>query len=146
MTASSLYQEVILDHSRRPRNYGVLPGASRKADGVNPLCGDRVQISVEIADDQIAKIRFHGDSCAICKASASMMTLAVQGKSVALAEDLAAAFRAQTQGAIDSDQARLLGRLSVFSGIAQLPSRVRCAVLPWHTLLAALDDRSQRAS
>lgn len=137
MNPHRLYQDVILDHNRHPRNYGTLPAPSHQAEGVNPICGDRLRISVDIAEAQIAEIRFHGESCAICQASASMMTLAVCGKSVSQARELAAAFRALVQGGADEAQTRLLGRLTVFAGIAQLPSRVKCAVLPWHTLLAA---------
>lgn len=138
MNAQSLYHEVILDHNRRPRNHGDLPDASGRAEGLNPLCGDRLTVSVRLDDGRIGAIAFHGDSCAICKASGSMMTQAVKGLPVAEARALAADFRAMATGEADEARTHRLGRLSVFAGVAQLPGRVKCAVLPWHTLGAAL--------
>lgn len=136
--SASLYQEVILDHNRKPRNFGTLASASHVAEGVNPLCGDYIHLSLRIADTQIEEIAFGGDGCAICKASASMMTTAVKGKSVAEAETLVQEFRDMATGHLDVDQQEHhLGRLRVFAGVRDLPSRVKCAVLPWHTLHAA---------
>jgi len=134
-----LYQEVILDHNRKPRNYGSLPDANRHADGHNPLCGDHIKLSVNVQDDKIASIAFEGDGCAICKASASMMTGAVKGKAVQEAETLVEEFRSMATGTLDPDhQDNHLGKLKVFAGVKDLPSRVKCAILPWHTLHAAL--------
>lgn len=140
MHTNSLYQEVILDHNRKPRNYGKLDHASHYATGHNPLCGDRLDITLQLEDDQINSIAFQGESCAICKASASMMTAAVKGKSRANAETLIHEFRELATGKLDTDQPHHLGRLTVFSGIRDLPTRVKCAILPWHTLHAALNS------
>lgn len=138
----ALYQEVILEHNKKPRNYGQLEGANRRSEGVNPLCGDHIQLSLNVQDDAIADIRFEGHSCAICKASASMMTTNVKGKRVSEAEQLIQEFRDMTTGKLDPEATEHhLGRLTVFSGISGLPSRVKCAVLPWHTLHAAFQNR-----
>lgn len=141
MHTNSLYQEVILDHNRKPRNYGKLEYASHHATGHNPLCGDRLDISLQVDErDQINAIAFQGESCAICKASASMMTSAVKGKSRLDAETLINEFRDLATGKLDINSPNHLGRLTVFSGIRDLPTRVKCAVLPWHTLHAALNS------
>ncbi len=140
MHTNSLYQEVILDHNRKPRNYGKLDHANHHAVGHNPLCGDRLDISLQLDNDQINNIAFQGESCAICKASASMMTTAVKGKSRADAETLIHEFRELATGKLDINQPNHLGRLTVFSGIRDLPTRVKCAILPWHTLHAALNS------
>lgn len=140
MHSKSLYQEVILDHNRKPRNYGTLDQASHHAVGHNPLCGDRLDIALEIIDEQINHIAFQGESCAICKASASMMTTAVKGKSRADAETLISEFRSMATGKLDLEQPHHLGRLTVLSGVRDLPTRVKCAILPWHTLHAALNS------
>ena len=140
MHSNSLYQEVILDHNRKPRNYGKLDHANHHAVGHNPLCGDRLDISLQLDNDQINNIAFQGESCAICKASASMMTTAVKGKSRADAETLIHEFRELATGKLDINQPNHLGRLTVFSGIRDLPTRVKCAILPWHTLHAALNS------
>lgn len=135
----SLYQEVILDHNRKPRNFGVLEQASHRAEGHNPLCGDHLSVSLNLEGGQIAAIAFQGESCAICKASASMMTASVKGKTCEDAETLIQEFRDMATGQIDVDkQPHHLGRLTVFSGVHDLPTRVKCAILPWHTLHAAL--------
>lgn len=141
MHTNSLYQEVILDHNRKPRNYGKLEHASHHATGHNPLCGDRLDISLQVDErDQINAIAFQGESCAICKASASMMTSAVKGKSRLDAETMINEFRDLATGKLDINSPNHLGRLTVFSGIRDLPTRVKCAVLPWHTLHAALNS------
>ena len=140
MHSNSLYQEVILDHNRKPRNYGKLNPASHHAIGHNPLCGDRLDITLQVEDEQISAIAFEGESCAICKASASMMTTAIKGKSRSDAEMLIAEFRDLATGKLDLNQPHHLGRLTVFSGIRDLPTRVKCAILPWHTLHAALNS------
>jgi nitrogen fixation protein NifU and related proteins len=133
-----LYQEVILDHNRKPRNWGTLADATHEAEGLNPLCGDRLQLAVKLANDAVEAIAFEGESCAICKASASMMTTAVKGKPRQDAERLIREFRDMATGKLDvSREPHHLGRLTVFSGVRDLPTRVKCAILPWHTLHAA---------
>lgn len=132
-----LYQEVILDHNRKPRNYGKLEKANRHAEGHNPLCGDHITLSLNVEGEKIEAVAFEGEGCAICKASASMMTGAVKGKSVLEAEELVREFRGMATGTLDPEAGQL-GRLKVFAGVKDLPSRVKCAILPWHTLHAAL--------
>ena len=136
----ALYQEVILDHNRKPRNYGALPAASHHAEGHNPLCGDRIDVALHVDGDRIDAIAFEGESCAICKASASMMTVAVKDKSRAEAETLIREFREMATGKLASDRLVHIGRLSVFAGVRDLPTRVKCAILPWHTLSAAFNS------
>jgi nitrogen fixation NifU-like protein len=136
--SKQLYQEVILDHNKKPRNYGKLEDATHRSEGLNPLCGDHIWLAVKLNGDRIDAIAFEGQSCAICKASASMMTAAVKGKSVAEAETLVDHFRAMATGQEDlATSGRYLGRLTVFAGVKDLPARVKCAILPWHTLHAA---------
>jgi nitrogen fixation NifU-like protein len=138
-----LYQEVILDHNRKPRNWGAIADANRHADGHNPLCGDHIKLSINVADDKIEAIAFEGHGCAICKASASMMTGAVKGKSVQEAETMVEEFRGMATGTLDPDSAdHHLGKLKIFAGVKDLPSRVKCAILPWHTLHAALNSEA----
>lgn len=141
MTADpkALYQEVILDHNRKPRNYGALAHPSHHAEGVNPLCGDHINVALELAGDTVDTIAFEGESCAICKASASMMTVAVKGKSRDAAENLVREFVDMATGRQTVANSPHIGRLGVFSGISELPMRVKCAILPWHTLQAALN-------
>lgn len=135
----TLYQEVIMDHNRKPRNYGELDLPSHHAEGINPLCGDHIHVALDLTDDAINRIAFHGESCAICKASASMMTVAVKGKSQGDARALIHEFVDLATGRIDAKNALHIGRLAVFSGISELPMRVKCAILPWHTLQAAFN-------
>jgi nitrogen fixation NifU-like protein len=140
MDSKQLYQEVILDHNKKPRNYGKLEDATHRSEGLNPLCGDHIWLAVKLGGDRIESIAFEGQSCAICKASASMMTAAVKGKSVVEAETLVEHFRAMATGQEDLETSgRYLGRLTVFAGVKDLPSRVMCAILPWHTLHAAVN-------
>ena len=134
-----LYQEVILDHNRKPRNWGVLPDATHRAEGHNPLCGDHLTLTLKLRDDAVDAINFQGESCAICKASASMMTAAVKGKSRTDSEQLVQEFRDMATGKLDAASPSHLGRLTVFAGVRDLPTRVKCAILPWHTLHAALN-------
>jgi nitrogen fixation NifU-like protein len=137
----ALYQEVILDHNRKPRNYGTLAHASHKAEGHNPLCGDHLGLTMNLDGERIDAIAFHGESCAICKASASMMTATVKGKTRADAETLIREFRDMATGKLDpTAQPHHLGRLTVFAGVCDLPTRVKCAILPWHTLHAAFNS------
>ena len=143
MSSNPLYQEVILDHNRKPRNWGSLPQASHKAEGLNPLCGDHIWLSLNLDGDKVESIAFNGESCAICKASSSMMTAAVKGRTVAEAERLISEFRDMTTGKLEpAAMPHHLGRLTVFSGVRDLPSRVKCAILPWHTLHAALHSEN----
>lgn len=146
MNAKSLYQEVILDHNRKPRNYGALDNANHHAVGHNPLCGDHLDISLNLENDRIDSIAFQGESCAICKASASMMTTAVKGKSRDDVEILIHEFRDMATGKLDLNDPHHLGRLTVFSGIQELPTRVKCAILPWHTLHAALNSEESAST
>jgi len=141
MESKHLYQEVILDHNRKPRNWGRLADASHQAEGLNPLCGDHIWLSLKIDGDIVGDIAFEGDSCAICKASSSMMTTNVKGKSIEQAEQMIGEFRDMATGKLDpAGRPNHLGRLSVFAGVRDLPSRVKCAILPWHTLHAALNS------
>jgi nitrogen fixation NifU-like protein len=134
----ALYQEVILDHNRKPRNFGALPHPSHHAEGHNPLCGDRITVSLGLDGERIGEIAFTGESCAICKASASMMTVAVKGRTRTEAETLIREFREMATGKPGAESAANLGRLAVFAGVRDLPTRVKCAILPWHTLSAAI--------
>jgi len=137
----ALYQEVILDHNRKPRNFGVLEGATHKAEGHNPLCGDHLTLTLKLDGEKVDAIAFTGESCAICKASASMMTAAVKGKVRGEAETLIREFRDMATGTLDfATRPHHLGRLTVFAGVRDLPTRVKCAILPWHTLHAALNS------
>ena len=135
-----LYQEVILDHSKRPRNFGELPGANRRADGYNPLCGDRETVYVRLENGVLEDVGFRGAGCAISTASASMMTDSLKGKTLAQAESLFERFHDLITGNDGGAKAGgpELGKLAVFSGVREFPSRIKCATLPWHTLRAAL--------
>jgi nitrogen fixation protein NifU and related proteins len=136
---SDLYQEVILDHNRRPRNYGTLADANREARGHNPLCGDRLTVWANVADGVIRDIKFEGSGCAISKASASIMTDAVKGHRVDEAMTLFDRFHDMVMTPLDRDVDRdALGKLGVFAGVREFPVRVKCASLAWHTLKAAL--------
>ena len=138
--SKALYQEVILDHNRKPRNYGALEHASHHAEGHNPLCGDHISVTLDLDGERIDGIAFQGESCAICKASASMMTVAVKGKTRGDAEMLIREFRDMATGKLDLAGPHHIGRLAVFAGVRDLPTRVKCAILPWHTLHAALNS------
>jgi nitrogen fixation NifU-like protein len=143
----ALYQEVILDHNRKPRNYGTLEHASHTAEGHNPLCGDHIKLALNLNGDRIDGIAFQGESCAICKASASMMTATIKGRSRQDAETLIREFRDMATGTLDFDrQPHHLGRLTVFAGVRDLPTRVKCAILPWHTLHAAFNAVSSTST
>jgi len=134
-----LYQEVILDHNRRPRNFGSVDAPSHHADGHNPLCGDKLSLTLKIADGTIENAMFNGSGCAISKASASLMTDAIKGKSVAEAEALFEAFHKMvTTPMSEEPDESAVGKLAVFSGVREFPARVKCASLAWHTLKAAI--------
>jgi len=147
MDSKQLYQEVILDHNKKPRNYGRIEGASHTAEGLNPLCGDHIWVTLDVSDERVQGVAFEGESCAICKASASMMTANVKGKSVAEVEQLIQEFREMATGKLDvAHQPNHLGRLAVFAGVKDLPSRVKCAILPWHTLHAAFHQEASAST
>ena len=137
---SDLYQEIILDHNRRPRNFGDLPDADHQARGHNPLCGDQLHVYLILADGVIRDVRFDGSGCAISKASASLMTEAVKGKSLDEAETLFEGFHELLTGdpSVAEKAPETLGKLAVFEGVREFPVRVKCATLAWHTLEAAL--------
>ena len=142
-----LYQELIIDHSKRPRNFRTLEGANRKAEGYNPLCGDKVTVYVDVDGDRVADIGFEGKGCAISTASASVMTETVKGKSLAEAEALFEIFHNLVTGKPPADgKTPELGKLAVFSGVSEFPARVKCATLAWHTLQAALHRAAQPVS
>lgn len=136
-----LYQEVILDHNKRPRNFRVIDAYSHKADGYNPLCGDKVTLFLDIQDDVIKDIAFQGNGCAISSASASMMTEALKGKPVAEVDKLFQDFHDAVTGTVNPSPN--LGKLSILAGVRDYPSRVKCATLVWHALRAALDHRTE---
>ncbi len=145
---SDLYQEVILDHNRRPRNFHSMDQANRRAEGFNPLCGDRLTVYLQVESDVVKEISFEGSGCAISKASASLMTERLKGKSRAEAETIFQTFHDLVTGGDDggtatSDQ---LGKLVVFSGVRDYPVRVKCATLAWHTLIAALRNTQEVAT
>ena len=132
-----LYQQVILDHSRQPRNFRVIADANRDAEGFNPLCGDQIHVYLKVEGDTIEDIAFQGSGCAICTASASIMTQNLKGKTVSSATSTFDAFH-DLLTKDDSVDAEDLGKLSVFAGVRKFPIRVKCATLPWHTLVAGI--------
>ena len=138
-----LYQEVILDHGRRPRNFRAPTDANRSADGYNPLCGDRVRFFARLENGVVRDAAFQGAGCAISTASASMMSEAVRGRTVVEARELFNRFHDMVT---TEKPAADLGKLTVFAGVRDYPARVKCATLIWHTLLAALEDRSETVS
>lgn len=135
---TDLYQEVILDHNRAPRNFGRPADTDREAKGHNPLCGDRLTVYLKVTRNKIVAIGWEGDGCAISKASASTMSEAVKGKSRKDVEKVFQAFHALVTGKAAPAGAKDLGKLAVFSGVSEFPMRVKCATLAWHTLQAAL--------
>jgi nitrogen fixation NifU-like protein len=142
-----LYQEIILEHNKRPRNYRSIPDADRKALGHNPLCGDRLNVYLKMDGDTIADVAFEGAGCAISKASASLMTTVVKGQKQADAEKMVERFRRLVSGEeVPGDNVEELGKLDVFSGVSEFPARVKCASLAWHTLKAALDSKETPVS
>jgi nitrogen fixation NifU-like protein len=142
-----LYQQVILDHNRKPRNFRALPAANRRAEGDNPLCGDRISVDLKVADGVIRDVGFQGSGCAISRAAASMMTESVKGKT----EDEADALFERVHRMLTGDgqaaaAAQALGKLAVFAGVREFPSRIKCVTLPWHTLHAALVGQFETVS
>jgi nitrogen fixation NifU-like protein len=141
---SELYQQVILDHNKKPRNFHKLENANRSSEGFNPLCGDHLNVYLHVAGDQVQDVSFEGSGCAISKASASMMTQAVKGKTKAEAETLFNEFHRMATGELDEEnEPNQLGKLKIFAGVRDFPARVKCATLSWHTMLAALNEKTQ---
>lgn len=141
---SDLYQEVILDHNKNPRNFREIATANFKADGNNPLCGDALRVYVEMEDDTVKDVAFKGSGCAISKASASMMTQIVKGKTKAEAEKIFDEFHRMVLGELDEEnEENDLGKLKIFAGVREFPARVKCASLSWHTLSAALHGEQE---
>ena len=141
---SDLYQEVILDHNKNPRNYREIENADRAADGHNPLCGDQLTVFLDLEDGRVKDVAFIGSGCAISKASASMMTQTVKGKTREEAEVLFDEFHRMVLGEMDEEtEENHLGRLKIFAGVREFPARVKCASLSWHTMNAALHGEGE---
>ena len=141
---SELYQQVILDHNKKPRNFRKLDTANYTAEGYNPLCGDQLTVYLNLEDDLVKDVAFEGSGCAISKAAASMMTQALKGKSKEQAENLFNEFHSMVTGELDDEtQENSLGNLKIFAGVREFPVRVKCATLPWHTMHAALHKQDQ---
>ena len=142
-----LYQEVVIDHSRKPRNFRKLEGANKTADGFNPLCGDQLTLYLKVEDGVITDVGFHGAGCAISKASTSMMTESIKGKTEEEAARIFKAFRHMvTREPGESFDAEVLGDLEILKGVSEYPARIKCATLSWHTLLAALGGKQEKVS
>jgi nitrogen fixation NifU-like protein len=143
-----LYQQVILDHGKKPRNFRELEGATHHAEGFNPLCGDKVRLDLRVEDGIIRDAAFQGAGCAISTASASMMTQALKGRSLSEVEEIFQQFHDLVTGANESEDGaqELLGKLEVFCGVREYPTRVKCAVLVWHTLKSALEKTGDPVS
>ena len=139
-TLDTLYQDLILDHNRAPRNYRHMEDANRRVEGNNPLCGDRLTVSLKMDGDVIQDAAFQGSGCAISRASASLMTLAIKGKKRLEAQALFDRFHRLVTGSLPPEEAGSLGKLAAFAGVAEFPVRVKCASLSWHALRAALDQ------
>jgi nitrogen fixation NifU-like protein len=142
-----LYQQVILDHNKSPRNFKKLDAANRTAEGYNPLCGDKINIFLDLEENKVKDISFQGSGCAISKASASLMSEAVKGKSVEEAKQLFEKFHDLITGKLDEDESiEELGKLAVLAGVKEFPMRVKCASLAWHTMLSALMKEEKTVS
>lgn len=141
-----LYQEVIFDHNRNPRNFRVIEHADRQVDGFNPLCGDRLTLFLKIDDHMITDASFQGEGCAISTASVSLMTEIIKGKTEQEADALFKQFHEITTGKSENIQMEAIGKLAVLAGVREYPARVKCATLAWHTLDAALKNQSQAIS
>lgn len=141
-----LYQQVILDHNKNPRNFGVMPGCSNFAKGHNPLCGDQIDVFAEVENDIIKELKFTGSGCAISKASASIMTTLLVGKTIEEAKGLFEEFHNLITADINEKvELPALGKMAVFCGVREFPARVKCASLAWHTMINALENNSQVA-
>ncbi|HJZ11430.1 MAG TPA: SUF system NifU family Fe-S cluster assembly protein [Acidobacteriota bacterium] len=140
---SELYQQVILDHNKKPRNFRKLETANHSAEGYNPLCGDQLTVYLKLEDEAVKDVTFEGSGCAISKAAASMMTQAVKGKTKPEAEKLFNEFHRMVTGELDEEQTpNQLGNLKIFAGVRDFPVRVKCATLSWHTMHAALNNQA----
>jgi nitrogen fixation NifU-like protein len=138
---ADLYQEIILDHNKRPRNFREMPECTCSAEGQNPLCGDEVKVFVRLDDDKLADVSFRGEGCAISKASASLMTVKAKGRTSEAARALSSDVRSMLLGPEQTPPADL-GDIAALSGVRKFPARIKCAMLPWHALEAALDGQS----
>jgi nitrogen fixation NifU-like protein len=144
---SDLYQQVILDHNRKPRNFHAMQGATHTCEGFNPLCGDRLTVYLKLNPaGVIDEVSFTGSGCAISKSSASMMTSNLKGKTEAQAREMLASFRKMVTGEAENADEERLGKLSIFTGVKEYPSRVKCATLAWHTMACALDRSGSTTS
>lgn len=141
-----LYQQVILDHNKNPRNFREMPDATNRVDGYNPLCGDHYTIFLKLEDNTIRELSFTGSGCAISKASASVMSAMLKGKSKEEAERMFETFHSLVTGDASGLSAAELGRLAAFSGVSEFPARVKCATLAWHTLRSALEGRDEKVT
>lgn len=141
-----LYQELILDHSKKPRNYREIPNANRKVEGFNPLCGDHFTVYMDLEGETVKDVSFQGSGCALSRASASMMTQALKGKTRADAEALFERFHDLVTGKTSGTDAESLGKLAVFSGVSEFPVRVKCASLAWHAMKAAIEGEADQIS
>jgi nitrogen fixation NifU-like protein len=139
---SELYQQVILDHNKKPRNFRKLAAANHTAEGYNPLCGDQLTVYLQLENEAVKDISFEGSGCAISKAAASMMTQVVKGKTRQEAERLFAEFHKMVTGDLDESVPNQLGNLEIFAGVREFPVRVKCATLAWHTMQAALNNEA----
>lgn len=140
MSTEALYQEIILEHNRKPKNFREMGGANRTIQGRNPLCGDELTLWMKLDGDAITDVSFKGQGCAISKASASLMTAAVKGKSRAEAEQLFDQFHKLVKGELGEEEQKPLGSLRAFAGVAKFPNRVKCASLAWHAMHSAIAD------
>jgi nitrogen fixation NifU-like protein len=143
---NELYQEVILDHNKQPRNFQKLDGANRQGVGYNPLCGDKMTVYLKYDGDLVKDISFLGSGCAISKASGSMMTISVKGKTRAEVEHLFDQFHKMVTGKLEPSVISDMGKLKVFAGVSEFPARVKCAALAWHTLKAAFEGKNETVS
>ncbi len=142
-----LYQEIVMDHNRSPRNFGELENPTSFANGFNPLCGDEINVYLKLVDDKIVDITFNGDGCAISKSSASMLTDGIKGKSISDAILIFESFRQMmTRKPGEEYSSEILGDLEILSGVSQFPARIKCATLAWHTFHTALTDKDQSVS
>lgn len=141
-----LYQDVILDHYKQPRNHHAIAGATQTAEGVNPLCGDKVTVYLVVEDGVVKDVGFEGSGCAISTASASIMTETLKGKTVDEAREMFAQFHDMVTGQAPDADREGLGKLAAFSGVCEYPVRIKCATLVWHTLRAALERQGQKVT
>ncbi len=140
-----LYQQIVMEHKRAPRNFGHLEHPTHQAQGTNPSCGDKIAVELELDGEKIRNVAFSGQACAICMASSSMMTEAIKGRDVQLAKDLQAHFRAVLTGEVDPDDVEI-GKLIALAAVRRYPSRIKCALLGWHALMHAITGQDGAAS